>query len=64
MSVEEEEAVQQEPAQLQAEASPAVPEVSQSEPVKLPEVPGTEPASPTAVEERQPETSQRVFLPA
>ncbi|KAG8940528.1 Vacuolar protein sorting-associated protein 20 [Tulasnella sp. 424] len=64
MSVEEEEAVQQELAQLQAEALPAVPEVPQSEPVKLPEVHETEPASPTAVEERQPETSQRVALPA
>ncbi|KAG8903704.1 Vacuolar protein sorting-associated protein 20 [Tulasnella sp. 408] len=64
MSVEEEEAVQLELAQLQAEALPTVPEVSQGEPVKLPQVPETEPVSPTPVEAEQSETPQRVALPA
>ncbi|KAG8929576.1 Vacuolar protein sorting-associated protein 20 [Tulasnella sp. 417] len=64
MSVEEEEAVQKELAQLQAEALPAVPEVPQGEPVKLPQVPETEPVSPTPVEAEQSETPQRVALPA
>ncbi|KAG8990947.1 Vacuolar protein sorting-associated protein 20 [Tulasnella sp. 427] len=66
MSVDEEEAVQKELAQLQAEALPAVPEAPQEEPVKLPEVPQTEPVPQTPVEERQsaaPER-ERVALPA
>ncbi|KAG8991883.1 Vacuolar protein sorting-associated protein 20 [Tulasnella sp. 427] len=66
MSVDEEEAVQKELAQLQAEALPAVPEAPQEEPVKLPEVPQTEPVPQIPVEERQsaaPER-ERVALPA
>ncbi|KDN43294.1 hypothetical protein RSAG8_06261, partial [Rhizoctonia solani AG-8 WAC10335] len=62
MTVDEEEAVQKELAELQAEALGSVPihEPSPAEPVQLPSVPTTEPTR----EEPAKESEQRVALPA
>ncbi|KAH7311782.1 Snf7 family [Rhizoctonia solani] len=62
MTVDEEEAVQKELAELQSEALGSAPihEPSPPEPVKLPSVPTTEPAQ----EEPAKESEQRVALPA
>ncbi|KAG8699226.1 Vacuolar protein sorting-associated protein 20 [Ceratobasidium sp. 423] len=62
MTVDEEEAVQKELAELQAEAMGSAPihEPSPSEPVQLPSVPTTEPTR----EEPAKESEQRVALPA
>ncbi|KAG8899522.1 Vacuolar protein sorting-associated protein 20 [Tulasnella sp. 403] len=69
MTVEEEESVQAELAQLQAEVILAAPEAATDKPVALPRVPENEPVPITAPEpERRPEAtesnSDRIALPA